>query len=222
MGANDETLASILAAAPVVPVLTIEDRATAVPLARALVAGGLTALEVTLRTAAGLECIRAIKGEVEGCSVGAGTVLDGRQVDAAVGAGATFLVSPGVSPKLLQAARECPVPFLPGVATAGEAMALAEEGFAILKFFPAEPAGGIAYLKALGAPLPGIRFCPTGGVGAKNAAEYLGLANVICVGGSWVAPADALASGNWTRITALSKEASQLGRSPNGVRSGAN
>lgn len=222
MGANDETLASILAAAPVVPVLTIEDRATAVPLARALVAGGLTALEVTLRTAAGLECIRAIKGEVEGCNVGAGTVLDARQVDDAVGAGATFLVSPGVSPKLLEAARECPVPFLPGVATAGEAMALAEDGFAILKFFPAEPAGGIAYLKALGAPLPGIRFCPTGGVGAKNAAEYLALHNVICVGGSWVAPTDAIASGNWTRITALSKEAAQLGRSQNGVRSGTN
>ncbi len=217
---QDEALAGILTAAPVVPVLTIEDRATAVPLARALVAGGLTALEVTLRTAAGLECIRAIKGEVEGCNVGAGTVLDARQVDDAVGAGATFLVSPGASPKLLAAVRGCPVPFLPGVATAGEAMALAEEGFAILKFFPAEPAGGIAYLKALGAPLPGIRFCPTGGVGAKNAAEYLALANVICVGGSWVAPGDALASGNWTRITALSREAAQIGRPQNGVRSG--
>jgi 2-dehydro-3-deoxyphosphogluconate aldolase/(4S)-4-hydroxy-2-oxoglutarate aldolase len=212
MSAKHDQLVSILAAAPVVPVLTIEDRATAVPLARALVAGGLTALEVTLRTPAGLECIRAIKGEVEGCNVGAGTVLDTRQLDDAVAAGATFMVSPGASPKLLAAAQASAVPFLPGVATAGEAMTLAEAGFAILKFFPAEPAGGTAYLKAIGAPLPGIRFCPTGGVGPKNAADYLALANVVCVGGSWVAPAEAIAQGNWTRVTALSREAAQLPR----------
>jgi len=221
MGDREDRLNRILTAAPVVPVLTIEDRATAVPLARALVAGGLTALEVTLRTAAGLDCIRAIKAEVEGCNVGAGTVLDPRQLDDAVAAGAVFLVSPGASPKLIDAALASPVPFLPGIATAGEAMTLAERGFTALKFFPAEPAGGIAYLKALGAPLPGIRFCPTGGVGAKNAADYLALGNVICVGGSWVAPTDALAQGNWTRITALSKEAAQLKRGPNGVRSDA-
>ena len=212
MSARHDRLVSVLTAAPVVPVLTIDDRATAVPLARALVAGGLTALEVTLRTAAGLECIRAIRSEVEGCNVGAGTVLDARQLDEAVAAGATFMVSPGASPRLLAAAKASEVPFLPGVATAGEAMTLAEEGFTILKFFPAEPAGGIAYLKALGAPLPGIRFCPTGGVGPKNAPDYLALANVICVGGSWVAPADALAQGNWTRVTALSREAAQLSR----------
>ncbi len=218
MSDREDRLNRILAAAPVIPVLTIDDRATAVPLARALVAGGLTALEVTLRTPAGLDCIRAIKAEVEGCNVGAGTVLDPKQFDDAVAAGAVFLVSPGVSPKLIEAALASPVPFLPGVATAGEAMTLAERGFAALKFFPAEPAGGIAYLKALGAPLPGIRFCPTGGVGAKNAADYLALANVICVGGGWVAPADALAQGNWTRITALSKEAAQLKRGPNGQR----
>jgi 2-dehydro-3-deoxyphosphogluconate aldolase/(4S)-4-hydroxy-2-oxoglutarate aldolase len=218
MSGKAEALTGILTAAPVVPVLTIESAATAVPLARALVAGGLTALEVTLRTAAGLDCIRAIRDEVEGCNVGAGTVLDARQVDDAVAAGATFLVSPGVSPRLLAAARNCPVPFLPGVATAGEAMALAEEGFGILKFFPAEPAGGIAYLKALGAPLPSVRFCPTGGVGVTNAAAYLALANVICVGGSWVAPADALASGNWTRVTALAREAAQIGKGGNGGR----
>ena len=221
MGDREDRLNRILTAAPVVPVLTIEDRATAVPLARALVAGGLTALEVTLRTAAGLDCIRAIKAEVEGCNVGAGTVLDPRQLDDAVAAGAVFLVSPGASPKLIDAALASPVPFLPGIATAGEAMTLAERGFTALKFFPAEPAGGIAYIKALGAPLPGIRFCPTGGVGAKNAADYLALGNVICVGGSWVAPTDALAQGNWTRITALSKEAAQLKRGPNGVRSDA-
>lgn len=212
MSAKQEKLAAVLTAAPVVPVLTIEDVATAVPLARALVAGGLTALEVTLRTPAGLECIRAIKAEVEGCNVGAGTVLDAKQLADAVAAGATFMVSPGGSPRLLAAAKDSPVPFLPGAATAGEAMTLYEDGFTILKFFPAEPAGGLAYLKALGAPLPGIRFCPTGGVGAKNAADYLALGNVICVGGSWVAPADALAQGNWSRVTALSKEAAQLGR----------
>jgi 2-dehydro-3-deoxyphosphogluconate aldolase/(4S)-4-hydroxy-2-oxoglutarate aldolase len=212
MSQHQETLLRILKAAPVVPVLTIEDRAAAVPLARALVAGGLTALEVTLRTAAGLDCIRAIAEEVEGCDVGAGTVLDPKQLADAVKAGAKFLVSPGASPRLVAAAKESPVPFLPGIATAGEAMTLAEAGFALLKFFPAEPAGGIAYLKALAAPLPSIRFCPTGGIGAKNAADYLALANVICVGGSWVAPAEALAQGNWTRITALSRQAAALGR----------
>jgi 2-dehydro-3-deoxyphosphogluconate aldolase/(4S)-4-hydroxy-2-oxoglutarate aldolase len=203
-------LTAILKAAPVVPVLTIEDRRLAVPLARALVAGGLTALEVTLRTADGLECIRAIAGEVEGANVGAGTVLDAGQYAAVAKAGARFVVSPGVTPALLAAAKGSPVPFLPGVATAGEAMTLAEEGYAILKFFPAEPAGGLAYLRALGAPLPAIRFCPTGGVSLKNAPAYLGLANVICVGGSWVAPADALAGGDWARITRLAREAAAL------------
>jgi 2-dehydro-3-deoxyphosphogluconate aldolase/(4S)-4-hydroxy-2-oxoglutarate aldolase len=210
---KEARLTAILTAAPVVPVLTIEDRTAAIPLARALVAGGLRAIEVTLRTEAGLECIRAIAAEVEGCNVGAGTVLEPAQVKEAVGAGATFLVSPGASPKLIAAARDASIPFLPGVATAGEAMSLAEHGFTTLKFFPAEPAGGTAYLKALAAPLPALRFCPTGGVSAGNAADYLALPNVVCVGGSWVAPADALAQGNWTRITALSREAAQLGRS---------
>jgi 2-dehydro-3-deoxyphosphogluconate aldolase/(4S)-4-hydroxy-2-oxoglutarate aldolase len=203
-------LLAILSAAPVVPVLTIEDRAVAVPLARALVAGGLTALEVTLRTAAGLDCIRAIAGEVGAANVGAGTVLDARQFEAAEKAGATFVVSPGTTDGLLAAAAGSGVPFLPGVATAGEAMALAERGYNYLKFFPAEPAGGIAYLRALGAPLPAIRFCPTGGIGAKNAPDYLALANVICVGGSWVAPAEAVAGGDWARVSALSREAFAL------------
>ena len=212
MNPRDAALHRILAAAPVVPVLTIEDRQTALPLARALVAGGLTALEVTLRTAAGLDCIRAIAGEVEGSNVGAGTVLEARQLGDAVTAGAKFLVSPGASPKLVAAAKDVDVPFLPGIATAGEAMTLAEDGFRMLKFFPAEPAGGIAYLKALAAPLPMIRFCPTGGVGPKNAADYLALPNVICVGGSWVAPAEAVAQGNWTRVTALAREAAALKR----------
>ena len=212
MANRDRDLIRILSAAPVVPVLTIEERATAVPLARALVAGGLTALEVTLRTPAGLDCIRAIAGEVEGADPGAGTVLDAEQLAAAVKAGAKFLVSPGATPGLLAAADDSPVPYLPGVATAGEAMTLAERGYAHLKFFPAEPAGGGPYLKGLAAPLPGIRFCPTGGIGLKNAAIYLALPNVICVGGSWVAPAEALAAGDWARVTALSREAAGLGR----------
>lgn len=205
-----ERLSAILSAAPVVPVLTIEDRVLAVPLARALVAGGLTALEVTLRTAAGLDCIRAIANEVEAANVGAGTVLDARQYEAAEKAGAKFIVSPGATNGLVAAARNSAVPFLPGVATAGEAMALADHGYRFLKFFPAEPAGGVAYLKALAAPLPAVRFCPTGGIGARNAAAYLALPNVICVGGSWVAPAEALAGGDWARVTALSRETASL------------
>ncbi len=209
---RDAELLRILKAAPVVPVLTIESRAVAVPLARALVAGGLTALEVTLRTAAGLDCIRAIAGEVEGADVGAGTVLDGKQYEQAVAAGARFIVSPGATPGLVAAAKDSAVPFLPGVATASEAMTLAEDGFRFLKFFPAEPAGGIAYLKALGASLPDIRFCPTGGIGPKNAADYLALPNVICVGGSWVAPEDALDAGDWARVTSLSLGAKGLAR----------
>jgi 2-dehydro-3-deoxyphosphogluconate aldolase / (4S)-4-hydroxy-2-oxoglutarate aldolase len=208
--ARDDDLLAILTAAPVVPVLTIEDRHTAVPLARALVEGGLTALEVTLRTPAALECIRAIAGEVQGANVGAGTVCDAGQLHAAIAAGAKFLVSPGATPDLLRAAADAPVPYLPGAATAGEAMTLAERGITILKFFPAEPAGGIAYLKALGAPLPQIRFCPTGGIGLKNAPDYLTLPNVICVGGSWVAPAAAVANGDWATVKRLAAEAAAL------------
>jgi 2-dehydro-3-deoxyphosphogluconate aldolase / (4S)-4-hydroxy-2-oxoglutarate aldolase len=212
MPVTEGSLLDILWAAPVVPVLTIDDAASAVPLARALVAGGLTAIEVTLRTPAALDAIRAIAAEVEGCNVGAGTVLDAVQLRDAVDAGARFLVSPGATPKLIAAAVETMVPYLPGVATVGEAMTLAETGFGLLKFFPAEPAGGIAYLRALAAPLPAVRFCPTGGISSRNAAEYLALPNVICVGGSWVAPSDAVASGNWTRITALARDAAGLRR----------
>ena len=208
MDERDETLRRILSAAPVVPVLTIEDRAVAVPLARALVAGGLTALEVTLRTTAGLDCIRAIAGEVENADVGAGTILDARQFEAAAKAGARFIVSPGTTSGLFAAAKDSPVPFLPGVA-----MRAAEEGLTLLKFFPAEQAGGIPYLKALGAPLAAIRFCPTGGVSVTNAADYLALQNVICVGGSWVAPAEALSAGDWKRVTTLASAAAALRRS---------
>jgi 2-dehydro-3-deoxyphosphogluconate aldolase / (4S)-4-hydroxy-2-oxoglutarate aldolase len=207
---RDEILLRILTAAPVVPVLTIEDRAIAVPLARALVAGGLTALEVTLRTKAGPDCIRAIAAEVEGADVGAGTVLDRNQLDEAIACGARFLVSPGATPNLVAAAKDSPIPFLPGVATAGEAMTMAEADFTMLKFFPAAPAGGVAFLNALAAPLPAIRFCPTGGIGPKNAADYLALPNVLCVGGSWVTPGDALAKGDWARVTSLASEAAKL------------
>ena len=213
MSDKQTRIAAILSAAPVVPVLTIEDRAIAVPLARALIAGGLTAIEVTLRTPAALECIRAIAGDVEAANVGAGTVLDPAQYEAAEKAGARFMVSPGATDALLDAADSSPVPFLPGAVTAGEAMRLADRGYRHLKFFPAEPAGGIAYLKALALPIPSVRFCPTGGVGAKNAADYLALVNVICVGGSWVAPPEAIAGGDWGRVTALSREAAALAKS---------
>lgn len=210
MTQNLSALLPVLKAAPVVPVLIIEDAKTAVPLARALVAGGLTALEVTLRTPAALDCIRAIRAEVEGANVGAGTILDPRQFDEAVAAGSTFLVSPGATPKLLAHAKGSPVPLLPGIATASEAMALIEEGYGAAKFFPAEQAGGAAYLKALSSPIPGLVFCPTGGVGLRNAPTYLALPNVVCVGGSWVAPAAAVASGDWAAVTALAAEAAAL------------
>ncbi len=208
--AKSARLEAILTDAPVVPVLTIDDVATAVPLARALVAGGLTALEVTLRTDAGIDCIRAIAAEVEGANVGAGTVRTAAQYAAAAAAGARFVVSPGATNTLVRASLESDVPFLPGVATAGEAMSLAEHGFGYLKFFPAEAAGGIPYLKALSAPLPGIRFCPTGGISLKNAASYLALPNVVCVGGSWVAPAEALSAGDWATVTELARGAASL------------
>lgn len=207
---REKQLHAVLTAAPMVPVLTIEDRKVAVPLARALVAGGLTAVEVTLRTPAAMDCIRAIIGEVEGANVGAGTVNTTRQYAEAEKAGVKFIVSPGVTPNLLAVGKESAVPFLPGVITPGEAMTLAEAGFTTLKFFPAEPAGGVPYLKALAAPLHHVRFCPTGSITFKVAPAYLALPNVICVGGTWVAPADALAAGDWARVTALSREAAAL------------
>ena len=203
-------LEPVLTAVPVVPVLTIKDARTAVPLARALVKGGLQAIEITLRTAAALDAVKAVAAEVEDSFAGVGTVLDAAQLRQAEAAGATFAVSPGASPGLLDAAADSPVPFLPGAATASEAMALMERGYDILKFFPAGPAGGITYLKSLAAPLPGIRFCPTGGVSLQNAPDYLKLDNVICVGGSWVAPQEAVAAGDWQRIEQLARQAAGL------------
>lgn len=209
---------AVLRLAPVVPVLVIEDAKTAVPLARALVAGGLKAIEVTFRTRAALEAMRAIAAEVEGAVVGAGTVLAPAQVDQAVEAGCAFMVSPGASPDLLAASRDCTVPLLPGSATPSEAMTLLEQGYAVQKFFPAEPAGGVAYLKALASPLGGIGFCPTGGITRETAPRYLELGNVLCVGGSWVAPAGKVAAGAWDDIEALARDAAQLKASRDAAR----
>ncbi|EJK79635.1 2-dehydro-3-deoxy-phosphogluconate aldolase [Agrobacterium rhizogenes] len=210
MGEKTEKLLSILKLQPVVPVLVVEDAKSAVPLARALVAGGLKAIEITLRTAGALDAIRAVAEEVEGAEVGAGTILNVTQWDAAVAAGSKFIVSPGTTQELLDVARTSDVPLLPGAATASEVMALREEGYKVLKFFPAEQAGGAAYLKALSSPLAGTLFCPTGGISLKNALDYLSLPNVICVGGSWVAPKELVASGDWAGITKLAAEAAAL------------
>lgn len=197
--------------APVVPVLVVEDLATAGALASALVAGGLPALEVTLRTPVALEAIRMM-AEVPGGAVGAGTLLTPADVRAAKAAGATFGVSPGATDRILDACGEHDLPLLPGAATATEVMALLEKGYTVQKFFPAEQSGGAPFLKALASPLPQVRFCPTGGVSSGNAASYLSLPNVICVGGSWVAPRDALARRDWAEVTRLAREASILSR----------
>ncbi|GAA0487048.1 bifunctional 4-hydroxy-2-oxoglutarate aldolase/2-dehydro-3-deoxy-phosphogluconate aldolase [Streptomyces stramineus] len=202
--------ASVLDLAPVLPVVTVTDAADAVPLARALVAGGLPAIEVTLRTDAALEAIRAIAARVPEAVVGAGTVLAPGQVDAAVAAGARFLVSPGRTDRLLESMRASGVPFLPGVSTASEVMALLERGVREMKFFPAEAAGGVAYLRSLSAPLPAARFCPTGGIGPGSAPAYLALPNVGCVGGTWMLPAAAVAGRDWARVTRLAREAAAL------------
>ncbi|SOD86981.1 2-keto-3-deoxy-phosphogluconate aldolase [Streptomyces sp. Ag109_G2-15] len=201
---------SVLDLAPVVPVVVIEDAGDAVPLARALVVGGLPAIEVTLRTPAALDAIRAIADEVPDAVVGAGTVIAPEQVGACVAAGARFLVSPGWTDALLTAMRASGVPFLPGVSTTSEVVALLERGVREMKFFPAQAAGGTAYLKSLAGPLPQARFCPTGGIGPGTAPEYLSLPNVGCVGGSWMVPADAMAAGDWARIEELARAAAGL------------
>jgi 2-dehydro-3-deoxyphosphogluconate aldolase/(4S)-4-hydroxy-2-oxoglutarate aldolase len=203
-------LAEILALAPVVPVVIVDDATQAVPMARALVAGGIRAIEVTLRTPAALDAIRAVAAEVDGAMVGVGTVLDGAQLETARKAGACFAVSPGASPGLLDAAEEDELPLLPGVATAGEAMTLLERGYRHLKFFPAVPAGGAKLLAAWASPLPQIRFCPTGGINLANAPEFLALPNVACVGGSWLTPKDKLGAGDWAGIERLAREAAAL------------
>ncbi|MFJ4363380.1 bifunctional 4-hydroxy-2-oxoglutarate aldolase/2-dehydro-3-deoxy-phosphogluconate aldolase [Streptomyces chartreusis] len=203
-------MTSVLDLAPVVPVVVIDDPSDAVPLARALVAGGLPAIEVTLRTPAALEAIAAVAEAVPDAVVGAGTVITPEQVTLAVEAGARFLVSPGWTDLLLEAMRASGVPYLPGVSTTSEVVALLERGVREMKFFPAEAAGGTAYLKSLNGPLPQARFCPTGGIGPATAPDYLALPNVGCVGGSWMLPADAVAARDWGRVEALAREAAGL------------
>ncbi|MET8780788.1 bifunctional 4-hydroxy-2-oxoglutarate aldolase/2-dehydro-3-deoxy-phosphogluconate aldolase [Streptomyces sp. NPDC057746] len=202
----------VLDLAPVVPVVVVADAADAVPLARALVAGGLPAIEVTLRTPAGLDAIRAIAAEVADAVVGAGTVITPAQVSDSVAAGARFLVSPGWTDALLAAMQASGVPFLPGVSTTSEVVALLERGVREMKFFPAQAAGGTAYLSSLAGPLPQARFCPTGGIGPANAPEYLALPNVGCVGGTWMLPQDAIEAKDWARVERLAREAAGLRR----------
>lgn len=197
--------------APIIPVLVIDDVAHARPLAEALIAGGLPALEVTLRTPEALDAIREM-AQVDGGAVGAGTLLTPDDVRAAKEAGATFGVSPGATPGVIAACTEHQLPLLPGAATATEVMALYEQGYEIQKFFPAETNGGAKALKAIGAPIPQVSFCPTGGVSPTNALDYLSLPNVICAGGSWVAPKDKMLAGDWAGIEALARDAAALPR----------
>ena len=208
---SSSRIRAICTLAPIMPVLVMEDAESARPLAKALIAGGLPALEVTLRTPAALEAIRAM-AQVPGGVVGAGTLVTPDDVRAAKAAGAQFGVSPGATDTLLAASKAENLPLLPGAATASEAMRLLEMGFDMLKFFPAEASGGVAALKALGAPLPQISFCPTGGVNQKNAKSYLSLANVACAGGSWVAEKDLIAEGRWEEILNRAKAAVRIGR----------
>ena len=203
------TIDEIMSLAPVIPVLIIEDVAHAVPLGRALVAGGLPVLEITMRTPAASECIERMAGEVEGAVVGAGTVLTPAMRQAVADIGGQFAVSPGL---IDGEGDEGPVPLLPGIATATELMAGLALGFTRFKLFPANVVGGVDALKAFASPFQQAKFCPTGGVSAKNAPDYLALPNVVCVGGSWVAPADAVRAGDWGRITALAREAAALAR----------
>lgn len=206
---QSKSAAEICRLAPVVPVLVIDDLSHAKKLAEALVAGGLPALEVTLRTPVALDAIRAM-AEVPGGVVGAGTLLTPADVKAAKAAGAKFGVSPGATQALLDACADHELPLLPGAATATEVMLLLELGYTVQKFFPAEQSGGAAYLKSIGSPIPQVKFCPTGGISLKNARDYLGLSNILCVGGSWVAPKDAMLRGDWAAITTLAQEARAL------------
>jgi 2-dehydro-3-deoxyphosphogluconate aldolase/(4S)-4-hydroxy-2-oxoglutarate aldolase len=212
MPSKTELLLSLLNGQPVIPVLKIAHVAHAVPLARALARGGLPMIEITLRTADALEAIRRVVGEVEEAIVGAGTILNARQFDDAASAGSKFIVSPGITRELLAAAADSAVPLLPGAITPGEIMAAREAGLAFLKFFPAEQAGGAAFLKALSSPIADVKFCPTGGISLKKASDYLSQPNVICVGGSWVAPDELVKAGQWDTIETLAREASMLGK----------
>ena len=204
------TSLQVMQDAPVIPVIVLNDVAHAVPMARALVEGGIRMLEVTLRTPQALACIEAIAKAVPQAVVGAGTLRSKADAQAAANAGARFAVSPGYTSALGAACRDLGLPLLPGVATGGEIMAAQEDGFSALKFFPALQAGGSAMLKAWSGPFFDVKFCPTGGISLQNAADFLALPNVLCVGGSWLVPADALAQGDWARITMLAREAAGL------------
>ncbi|WP_322991729.1 bifunctional 4-hydroxy-2-oxoglutarate aldolase/2-dehydro-3-deoxy-phosphogluconate aldolase [Limnohabitans sp.] len=206
------TSLQVMQDAPVIPVIVLNDVAHAVPMARALLAGGIRMLEITLRTPQALACMEAIANEVEGAVVGAGTVRSPQDAAAAVKAGARFAVSPGYTPAVGQACKDLGLPLLPGVATGSEIMMAQEDGYTELKFFPAMQAGGPGMLKAWSGPFFDVKFCPTGGVTQQNANDLLSLPNVACVGGSWLVPADALAQGDWARIEALAREATQLPR----------
>ncbi|MBD9363458.1 bifunctional 4-hydroxy-2-oxoglutarate aldolase/2-dehydro-3-deoxy-phosphogluconate aldolase [Methylomonas fluvii] len=204
------TIKEVMTTSPVMPVMVINQLEQAVPLARALVEGGLKVLEITLRTPVALDAIRRIKAEVPGAIVGAGTIINTQTLKNAIDAGAEFIVSPGVTDSLLDAALASGVPILPGVITPSEVMRLMDKGITAMKFFPAEAAGGIPMLKSIGGPLPQVTFCPTGGVNPKNAVEYLALSNVACVGGSWMAPSELVDAGDWAEITRRAAEASAL------------
>jgi 2-dehydro-3-deoxyphosphogluconate aldolase/(4S)-4-hydroxy-2-oxoglutarate aldolase len=212
MAVKKPTALEVMRDAPVIPVIVLNDVAHAVPLARALVEGGIRMLEVTLRTPEALACIEAIAREVPEAVVGAGTIRNAADARAASDAGALFGVSPGYTSSVGRACRDAGLALLPGVATSGEIMLAQEEGWQQLKFFPAMQAGGPALLKAWHGPFPEVQFCPTGGINAANAGELLSLPNVVCVGGSWLTPADAIASGDWARITELAAQAAKLPR----------
>ncbi|NJP44764.1 bifunctional 4-hydroxy-2-oxoglutarate aldolase/2-dehydro-3-deoxy-phosphogluconate aldolase [Actinacidiphila epipremni] len=202
---------SVFGLAPVIPVVVLDDADDAVPLARALLAGGLRAIEITLRTPAALDAIQAVAHGVPDAVVGAGTVLTPDHAAAASAAGARFLVSPGWSERLLDAMCGTGLPYLPGASTASEVLNLLERGITDVKFFPAEAAGGVPFLRSLASPFPQVRFCPTGGIDAGRAPGYLALPNVACVGGSWMIPQDLLAARDWEGVSALAKEAAALG-----------
>ncbi|KAB0537181.1 2-dehydro-3-deoxyphosphogluconate aldolase/(4S)-4-hydroxy-2-oxoglutarate aldolase [Pseudochrobactrum saccharolyticum] len=210
MSQKTESLIPVMTGQTVIPVLLVDKAADAVPLARALAKGGLPAIEITLRTSAALDAIRAVAEDVPEAIVGAGTILNAAHYEQAVAAGSKFIVSPGVTDAILKAADNSPVPLLPGCATASEVMSLRERGYTHVKFFPAEQAGGAAYLKALSSPLAGTFFCPTGGISLSNAMNYLTLPNVLCIGGSWIAPKELVNDGKWDEITALAAAAAAL------------
>ncbi|MDN8618885.1 bifunctional 4-hydroxy-2-oxoglutarate aldolase/2-dehydro-3-deoxy-phosphogluconate aldolase [Variovorax ginsengisoli] len=203
---------SIMRSGPVIPVIVIDRLEDAVPLARALVTGGVRVLELTLRTPVALKAIEAIANEVEGAIIGVGTITRPEDFDASVKAGALFGVSPGLTPELVAASRDSSLPLLPGVMTPSDVIAARAAGFTELKLFPAQQAGGVGMLKALGGPFPELSFCPTGGIGAATAPDFLALPNVVCVGGSWLTPGDAVAARDWGRITALAQDAARLGQ----------